>query len=441
MDKLDPLLISYIEKFILRSSEQLEMDTGNNQPGLPFIDVNIIKRTERTYRVAGVLTLSTNQPDASAENPDEELIKLFSSKRKITLDDREPKTMRWLERGWVIREVRFKKDGKTVDSMQYRMGYRFYKYESEKALQRKYAVEELLQSLRESAATFGDNSDIPYAIHRKRGLHALTCLISEIAGQMHSELGTSPHFPAKWSVSKRMNFLHFIVAFVRLAFSRANFDWKEIGANYYREIGGSKAFDSHKDEFLAQLEEWAQCPADSLGMTSLGKITPLYFSGKITGQFSAYRFGPVHALTDLAIAEEEYTTEATTIWLVENRAILTRMAAEQGFLQETNSLVLCVDGHLRSSHRLCIRQLVKNGTPEQIIIWSDYDPDGLIIAKELYLAVDQHRVAFKWITHDFEVMTVWEEYEEYMKAFLKQQRAEQEQVLGGAEDWKKWIAH
>ncbi|HUD01599.1 MAG TPA: DUF2399 domain-containing protein, partial [Rhabdochlamydiaceae bacterium] len=198
----------------------------------------------------------------------------------------------------------------------------------------------------------------------------------------------------------------------------------------------------NKDEFIAQLEEWAQCPADSLGLTSLGKITPLYFSGQIAGRFSTYHFGPVHALTDLAIDEEEYSTAATTLWLVENRAILTRIAAEKDFLKETNSLVVCVDGHLRTSHRQCIQQLITNGCPDQVIIWSDYDPDGLQIAKELHLAATQSgRPLMKWITHELEVITNWQQYEEYMVAFLKHQMAEQEQVLGGVENWKKWIAH
>ena len=60
----------------------------------------------------------------------------------------------------------------------------------------------------------------------------------------------------------------------------------------------------------------------------------------------------------------------------------------------------------------------------------------------MHLVVSQQGESpIKWITHELEVITNWEQYEEYMTAFLKQQRVEQEQVLGGVEDWKKWIAH
>jgi hypothetical protein len=31
----------------------------------------------------------------------------------------------------------------------------------------------------------------------------------------------------------------------------------------------------------------------------------------------------VHSLTDISISEEDYTTDSTTLWLVENRAITT----------------------------------------------------------------------------------------------------------------------
>jgi hypothetical protein len=177
-------------------------------------------------------------------------------------------------------------------------------------------------------------------------------------------------------------------------------------------------------------------------MTSLGKITPLYFSGQITGLFSDYRYGPVHSLTDLSIAEEEYTTNSTTLWLVENRAILTRLAAAKNFLEETDSLVVCIDGHLRSSHKNCIQQLLTNGMIQQVLIWSDYDLDGFQIAKEVYLTVsEKYNGIIKWITHTKEVLENLQDYEAYMQMLLKDRKIEQEQVLGGANEWKKWIKH
>ncbi|WP_051330883.1 toprim domain-containing protein [Aneurinibacillus terranovensis] len=509
---LAPSIITYIETFILKSAEQLEL-TNKSNPGSPFIDVNIIKRTERTYRVVGVLTLASNVcNDASAdsstsstdvstnqeESPDEELTNInFMPRKKVKLDDRHPTTLRWLEKGWIIKEVRFKKDEKTIDSMHYRMGYRLHKYQADQVQQKKDALAQEFQTWKKRAALLECTWQIeqseqqpeqpeqqpeqpeqseqikqPDQIEqpeqqmshtRQKGVQSLLNMINETYWEDLHELEVSPLFPSKWPMQKRLKFLHFVLAFLQLCVTKTDFDWKEIGASYYKKIGGSKEFDLNKEEFIAWLEDWAQCPAALLGLTSLGKITPLYFSGEIAGRFSTYHFGPVHALTDLSISEDDYSTTAATLWLVENRAVLTRMAAEKDFMKKTNSLVVCVDGHLRTSHKQCIGQLLKNSSLKnhslrQVIIWTDYDPDGLQIAKELYLAISQAVpqavsqaisqaaspygipiLTLKWITHDHEVIANWQHYEDYMIAFLKHQKAEQEQVVGGVEDWKKWI--
>ncbi|WP_312117012.1 DUF2399 domain-containing protein [Brevibacillus reuszeri] len=438
----DSLLITYINKNILKKLEYLDLKFT---PALdsPFIDVNIMKKTERTYRIVGMLTLAMYDPDSEEESPDNELKKInFTTKKKVQLDDHDPITLGWLEKGWIIKELRFKKDEKTVNSMHYRQGYRLYKYEEEQIQKKKHAIDQQIQNWNESAASFEYKLDQHLLANSKKGVLTLINMINEGDIQGYEELVNSPLFPLNWSIDKRLKFLHFITAFVQIANIKTNFDWKEIGASYYQVIGGSKVFDLYKEEFIAQLEDWAQCPADTLGLTSLGKITPLYFSGHIAGRFSTYQFGPVHALTDLAIVEDEYCTNTTILWLVENRSILTRMAAEKNFLKEANSLILCADGHLRTSHRKCIQQLVKNSSLSQVIIWSDYDPDGLIIARELYEAVTQVRSPhIKWITPQLDVITNWQQYEEHMVAFLKQQMVEQEQVLGGVSEWKKWIAH
>lgn len=442
MDMLDRLIIDYINKSILKNLEQLDQKISSN-PDYPFIDVKIIKQTKRTYRVVGMLTLSANSFVQNEESPDEELKQLnYTPRKKVKMDDYNHRTFQWLENGWIIKEVRFKKDEKTVDSIYYRMGYRFHKYEEEQVHKNKILLDQEYQNWKENAVSFVVKLEQQISNKHKNGVQVLVNILFGIYHQSQQDLQVSSLFPVKWTLQKRLKFLHFVLAFIQLCSAKTNFDWKEIGAGYYKVIGGSKEFDMNKDEFITQLEEWAQYPADSLGLTSLGKITPLYFSGQLSGRFSTYHFGPVHALTDLAISAEEYSTEAATLWLVENRSILTRLAAEKDFLKETNSLVVCVDGHLRSSHKLCIQQLLRNGSPHQVIIWSDYDPDGFQIARELYFATIQYgSPLIKWITHELEVIVNWKEYEDYMLAFLNHRRVEQEQVLGGVEDWKKWIGH
>lgn len=444
MNRMDPSVTAYLYKNILKSAEYLDLSQGvQSNPASPFIDIAIMKRTSRTYRVVGMLTMAAYQAEKMEEHLDEELrLKKMTPRKKVQLDDNAPHTLKWLEQGWVIKEIRFKSDEKTVETMHYRMGYRLFELLELKKMEKQQATHQEILNWYESAATLESKAGQELDGDGRKGLYTLVNHINQGLNLEHQRIEFSYLFPVRWSVEKRLKFLHFVVAFLQVAFSKTNFDWKEIGASYYQEIGGSKEFDMYKEEFISHLEEWAQCPVDSLGLTSLGRITPLFFSGKIAGRFSSYHYGPVHALTDLAIEDEEYTTESTTMWLVENRAILTRIAAERGFLEETSSLLLCVDGHLRSSHRSCIQQLLGNSFVGQVILWTDYDPDGLQISRELYMAISQFdRIRIKWITHERKTIANWLQYEQYMNRLLQHQHVEQEQGMGGVADWKRWINH
>ena len=56
-----------------------------------------------------------------------------------------------------------------------------------------------------------------------------------------------------------MKFLQFIVALVQIRSIKQQFDWKEVGATYFKTIGGSKVFDRNQEEFLQLLrglERW-----------------------------------------------------------------------------------------------------------------------------------------------------------------------------------------
>lgn len=427
--------IDFIQEYMLKKGEQLDFSLTDS----PFIEVKIIKQTERTYRLKGLLTLAKNIDELKMV--DEELIKLgLSPTKKLQLEDHDPKTIKWFEQGWIMKELRFKKDGKTPNFQQYRMGFRLYNYQQEQLRAKEEKLNEEFTKWKDSSRLLVQNSPQFQSRNRQDGIQSCQTMIGELLHYDISELNGSSYFSTKWSTLKKLKYLHFLSAFLQLCLQKEEFDWKEIGASYYKEIGGSKQFDTYKEEFIDQLENLTQCSVVILGLISLGKITPLYFSGQITGHYSSYQFGPVHALTDLAISEEEYATDTTTIWLVENRAVLTRMAAEKNFIHDTNSLVVCVDGHVRSSHKRCIVQLLKNSRIQQIMIWSDYDLDGLQIAKELYITVSQyHQLPIKWITADSNVIKSWKEYEEYMQELLKNKNMEQEEMLGGASEWKKWI--
>ncbi|MBB3906524.1 DUF7281 domain-containing protein [Anoxybacteroides rupiense] len=439
---IDQATVNYIQKYILKKGEELET-LGIDQTSSPFIDVKIVKRTERTYRVVGLLTLSPYKKETV--KIDDSLKDLnFTPRKKVKLDDHAQRTLRWLEQGWIMKEIRFEKDEKTIKTMYYRMGYRLYQYQQECIQQKKDAIDREFREWKNTTKLIQINDDQIelFSYQRKRGFNSLIEVINKVLDLDFYEIEESYLFPEKWSLQKKLKFLHFVVAFLQLCLQKTNFDWKEIGASYFKKIGGSKKFDSNKQEFITHLEEWTKCPAALLGLSSLGNITPFYFSGQLIGNYSSYQFGPVHALTDLSISADDYSTKATTLWLVENRGILTRMNAEGDFIKETNSLVMCVDGHLRTSHKHCIHQLLKNSPIQQTMIWTDYDSDGFQIAKELYTVISPHRsLKLKWITHDHRIMEQWEMYEKYMTAFLKDHKLEQEQILGDVESWKRWINH
>jgi 5S rRNA maturation endonuclease (ribonuclease M5) len=436
---MEQTINSYIEKFILKSGEELEINPPITNS--LFSEVKIIKRTNRTYRMTGILTIASTI-NLEPEQIDEELRKIgFTPKKKVPLDDHDRKILQWLEEGWIIKEVRFEKDGKTIQSADFRMGFRLYLYEQKLLEDKENETRDQFLELKKKAVSTLSEMDKPNSNFEQRvkGIQSIIAVIQQLE---EMELNHQSHFPRTWPMTKRLKFLHFIIAFIQISTEKSDFDWKEIGARYYQKIGGSKAFDTNKQEFIDLLEEWANTPAVQLGLTSLGQITSLYFSGNLTGNYSSYHWGPVHALTDLSISQEHYRTQAEVLWLVENRAILTRMAAQNPFLQKTNSLILCIDGHLRTSHKNCIRQILDNSHVKQVIIWSDYDQAGSHIANGLYTFISSYeKLRLKWITPEQEVITDKIEYENYLADYLKTKAMEQEQILGGVEDWTKWVQH
>ncbi|MCA0149715.1 DUF2399 domain-containing protein [Rossellomorea vietnamensis] len=431
-------LLSYLKKYILRSGEQLEWSEADREDRM--IDMKISKRTERTYRVLGMISVSTEVFETDITLDHQLDLHAFTPRKKVKLDEGNRQTYKWLEQGWIIKEVRFEKDERTVKSSCYRMGYNLYQFEqskqeraNEKVIgeisQIKMKIEKLASSIQEGCE---DKST-----SRKVGIRNLIKHVLEVDS---NDVRRSPSFSEEWKISKRLKFLHFATAVCQLSLLRQEFDWKEIGAVYYQEIGGSKEFDRVKQAFIDQLEEWVSVPVQELGLTSLGQVTPVFFSGQLSGRYSHFSFGPVHALTSLSIANEKYKTDATVLWLVENRAIVTRMAAADGFLEQNNALIICVDGHVRSAHKNAIVQLLNNSEVKQVIIWCDYDLDGVQIANELFSVVSPFtRMTYKWILPNKQVTCDKSVFDKEVRDFLFTNTMEQEEMMGGVALWTKWI--
>ncbi|WP_456276510.1 toprim domain-containing protein [Bacillus sp. AK128] len=426
--------LNYLYIYVLKKGEELEIPPDSNNESA-FIDLKIIKKTERTIRLVSILTVGINENQFIEF--DQELLNLkLTPKKKIQLKDHDRSTLKWLAEGWIMKELRFNKDGRTPEASYYRMGFRFFKFLELKARAEELKIEEEFINWKKVARSAVDGQTQSFNQNLKRLRDALL----DLSAKDLSQINQSHYINDKWTLTKNLKYLHFLLAFTQLALNKKEFDWKEVGASYFKEIGGSKRFDQNKDEFIEQLESSVEYPVHMLGMTSLGKITPLYFSGHLEGKYSSHQYGPVHALTDLSISVENYSTRAKYLWLVENRAILTRLAAARDFLKETDSLVVCVDGHLRTSHKHSIIQLIKNSSLNQVLIWTDYDSDGLNISKELHAAIpESDHVIKKWITPNQDVVTNWYTYEGLIQNYLQQNKMEQEQILGGVEEWKKWI--
>ncbi|RST63848.1 DUF2399 domain-containing protein [Bacillus pumilus] len=436
---IDEKVRQYIEDYILRSKEELELTSALQDQLLT--QFNIIKRSARTYRVLGLLTVSTRHHPVNDLPLDPALASLaLTTNKKVELKEDEQETFNWLKEGWIIKEIRFEKDGKTVSKANYRMGYRLFEYQSVQH-QRKHdgLVNDILMiqdRLNEFAVRKGQKHQA-LSPNRISGIKKLTERVQQLNP---SETGISLSFPTSWPLIKRLKYLHFVCAFCHISSLKESFDWKEIGATYYKKIGGSKKFDADKEEFISEIEDWSQTPIQELGLTSLGQITPVFFSGKLKGQYSSYEIGPVHALTNLSILNEAYHTDATTFWIVENRAILTSMASKRDFLKETKSYVLCTDGHLRSAHREAMTQILVHSQVKQVMIWCDYDLDGVYIARKVYEILKSFdHLKLKWILQNQEVAIDYQHYEQCVMDFLQHQKMEQEQMMGGVDLWKKWI--
>ncbi|QOY35351.1 toprim domain-containing protein [Anaerobacillus isosaccharinicus] len=427
--------LNFIKKYLLKKGEELGSEQKYSENEIT-IDIPIIKCLETKIKMVGLMTCSASHNTDLPEIIDKEVMQLasISPTKKFAMNDlEEAVALRLVTEGWLIKEIRFNKDGRTVNTVHYRTGYRL------NFLQQKIS-EENERSLDEQLKVWKESIILTERItFHNKALSNLLEYIRLIYKQEGIELLNNSHIPQNWTVKKKLKFLHFLSAILYIRSNKEEFDWKEIGARYYQKIGGSKEFDSYKDDFIDQLEEIIQLPISVLGLVSLGKVTPLYFSGPIQGSFSNYNFGPVHALTDLSIAQDQYSSSAKTLWLVENRAVLTRVTSVVSFLKELNTLLVCVDGHVRSSHRQCLKQLIKNSQLHQVIIWTDYDKDGFLIAKQLYNIVNAEGI-IKFIDVDGKVVKSWDEYEQRMKKLLAMSKnLEQEQLLGSVESWKNWI--
>ncbi|WP_010632631.1 DUF2399 domain-containing protein [Sporolactobacillus vineae] len=431
---LDSQSLTFLSAYFLRKDEAFE---SGSMLSATLMQLPVVKSTARTRRQTGVLTLSRNQNHQS-EPVDRRLLKRqLTPRKKMTLKDDDPLTLNWLEEGWIIKEIRLKRDGRTVDHSDYRMGPRLFAFLEKQASDQARQRSEQLSRIR----TAFDSTAIPAALPSIR-LKLIEKIREDVLNENTTDvMHLNDRFVKTWPAEKRIRYLRFLLALVRISAVQDQFDWKQIGAAYFKKIGGSKQFDRDKPDFLQQFTDRFGFSAELLGLTSLGSITPVYFSGAVRGKQSVYDYGTVHAVTSVSLTTDCYKTQARTLWLVENRAILTRMAAEDHFLKRRAVLLVGCDGHVRSAHCHFIEQLLKGSHLHQVLIWTDYDRDGLLIANELFqiIRTTDSEIPVKWIGPDQKALPDPDDYQQKMAAFLAEKNREQEEKMGDAALWTQWI--
>lgn len=373
----------------------------------------IQKWTARTYKTIGNVLVAEEFDVVPSDEVRKLGLKPNSKRESLPLTDNAVQEA--LMKGWLVQEIRFSKDGRTPVSNVYRMGPGLLAFEKLKMEEQLQADHELRAAL--LAELDASKDQLPEKFMRSSEQFAIENDDAE-----------------SWGKERIRKFIHFLIAFLQLKRKQSRIEYKEIGATYYKKIGGSKVFDAYREVFISRLEKWIEAPAAELGIVSTGFIVPIYFTGNMYGQFASYSIGTVHATTEIAVAEDTFQTDAETLWLVENRAVVTKMAAEKHFLADTSSLVIGVDGQIRGAHRKLVQQLCKSPSIRRVIIWVDYDKAGTIIARELHNLVEE--TSSRFVGNEGNVFTNYEDYFHWAEAV---QYAEQEMTLGGPIQWKRWI--
>lgn len=416
----------FIEQYFLKKGEEIE--TPYKILAEQIYEITIIQRSSRTYRKTAILKIAN--PPSKQSTPDERLVTYrFTPYSKKQLQEDYTTIQTWLRNGWVVEEIRLNKDGISAKETHFRMGPSLaYYIESMKNKQQEQEQQQWLRTIEQL------NTLRQFALPE----NILSFILQLNAVPTAQDFMNLPLiFPSSWNFKKRTSFLQFISGFFTLYSKKGVFDFKEIGATLFDEIGGSKVFDQAGKEFVDVLENSFSMDASDFGLASFGKITPIFFSGNVKGHYSLYENGLIHAITDDALLKDSFTTTNSNLWLVENRAILTRMAMELEFLKQSNSLILCLDGQLRSAHKKLIKQLIDCSSIEKVMIWTDYDEAGLIIAKHAANVVQPIPTIF--IGRDNQTFQEINNYEDWLQQEISVHKHEQEQQLGGVKQWSKWL--
>ena len=254
--------------------------------------------------------------------------------------------------------------------------------------------------------------------------------------------------PANWPFSQvkspnnYMLAMEFLLSLARaIIISPSGFDWKEIGAISYNEIGGSKRFDSLKDGLFVLAEEITDTQLSDLGLISKGSLYSIYLSGlyRLSTQngYQEHRVVcDIYAITNIqADRIDEFQFNGKIVICTENRALLLKMYSSGWVARRPDVLVIGIDGQLKRGHRHLLQTMVKQNSNLEYFTWVDTDPAGVVIAGKLNEILPRMRVIIS--EADFPSSFLYEDWLQELNMYNENKKREQENSLGNPDIWNR----
>lgn len=219
------------------------------------------------------------------------------------------------------------------------------------------------------------------------------------------------------------------------------FEWKEIGATAYEEIGGSKRFDSFKDALIKITEIISNIALSDIGLLSNGSLYPIYLAGNYKvvyndGTEERHTKPGIYSITNVQMEEiESIDFPGEIVICTENRALLLKMYMSQ-WLEDSRVLAIGIDGQVKSAHELLLRLL--NQAKLKFFIWPDTDNAGMVIAKTLKEIIpDAEIVLVDCEKKNIQTTSSYSEWVAALSSNTSFKDREQENFLGDSRLWDK----
>lgn len=254
--------------------------------------------------------------------------------------------------------------------------------------------------------------------------------------------------PTNWPFSQAkspnnyMIAMEFLLSLARaIIVSPSGFDWKEIGAISYNEIGGSKRFDSLKDGLFVLAEEITDIQLSDIGLISKGSLYSIYLSGlyhlSTQNGYQEHRdVCDIYAITNIqADRIDEFQFNGKIVICTENRALLLKMYSSGWVARRPDVLVIGIDGQLKRGHRRLLQTLVKQNSDLEYYTWVDTDPAGVVIAGKLNETLPRMHVIISGA--DSPSSFLYEDWLQELNMYDENKKREQENSLGNSDIWNR----